>query len=126
MDERTPALPPGAATVDKSILAEAADVESIEGKGGATLIDARPASFFLGKEKAPASKAYGHIPGALNIPLPQLRGRLDELRTDREWIVHCQSGQRSYFACRLLQQKGYRCRNLAGSYRTWKNATTPA
>ena len=54
-------------TVDKSILAEAADVESIEGKGGATLVDARPASFFLGKEKAPASKAYGRIPGALNI-----------------------------------------------------------
>jgi thiosulfate/3-mercaptopyruvate sulfurtransferase len=55
------------AIVDKSILAEAADVESLEGKGGATLVDARPASFFLGKEKAPASKAYGHIPGALNI-----------------------------------------------------------
>src|SRR5690242_20342039 len=55
------------ATVDKSILAEATDVESIEGKGGATLVDARPASFFLGKEKAPASQAYGHIPGALNI-----------------------------------------------------------
>jgi thiosulfate/3-mercaptopyruvate sulfurtransferase len=55
------------ATIDKSILAEAADVESIEGKGGATLVDARPASFFLGKEKAPASKAYGRIPGALNI-----------------------------------------------------------
>ena len=42
-------------------------MESIEGKGGATLVDARPASFFLGKEKAPASKAYGRIPGALNI-----------------------------------------------------------
>ena len=55
------------ATVDKSILAEASDVEAIEGKGGATLIDARPASFFSGKEKAPASQAYGHIPGALNI-----------------------------------------------------------
>ena len=55
------------ATVDKSILAEASDVESIEGKGGATLIDARPPSFFSGKEKAPASQAYGHIPGALNI-----------------------------------------------------------
>jgi thiosulfate/3-mercaptopyruvate sulfurtransferase len=55
------------ASVDKSILAEAPDVEAIEGKGGATLVDARPASFFLGKEKAPASKAYGHIPGALNI-----------------------------------------------------------
>ncbi len=55
------------ATVDKSILALAADVETIEGKGGATLVDARPASFFHGKEKAPASQAYGHIPGALNI-----------------------------------------------------------
>ena len=31
------------------------------------MVDARPASFFLGKEKAPASKAYGHIPGALNV-----------------------------------------------------------
>ena len=42
------------ATVDNSILALANDVEAIEGKGGATLVDARPASFFLGKEKAPA------------------------------------------------------------------------
>jgi len=55
------------ATIDKSILAQATDVESIEGNGGATLIDARPASFFSGKEKLPASQAYGHIPGALNI-----------------------------------------------------------
>ena len=35
--------------------------------GGATLIDARPATFFTGKEKAPASQAYGHIPGAHNL-----------------------------------------------------------
>jgi thiosulfate/3-mercaptopyruvate sulfurtransferase len=55
------------AAVDNSILARASDVETIEGKGGATLVDARPASFFLGKEKAPAAQAYGHIPGALNI-----------------------------------------------------------
>ena len=55
------------AAIDKSILAEAADVEKIETSGGATLIDARPVSFFIGKEKAPASQAYGHIPGALNI-----------------------------------------------------------
>jgi thiosulfate/3-mercaptopyruvate sulfurtransferase len=55
------------ASVDNSILARASDVETIEGKGGATLVDARPASFFLGKEKAPAAQAYGHIPGALNI-----------------------------------------------------------
>ena len=55
------------ASIDKNILALAADVETIEGKGGATLVDARPASFFLGKEKALASQAYGHIPGALNV-----------------------------------------------------------
>jgi thiosulfate/3-mercaptopyruvate sulfurtransferase len=41
------------ATVADSILALANDVETIEGKGGATLVDARPASFFFGKEKAP-------------------------------------------------------------------------
>jgi thiosulfate/3-mercaptopyruvate sulfurtransferase len=64
---KTPSPKIFTAIVDKSILAEAADVEALERKGGATLIDARPASFFLGKEKAPASKAYGHIPGALNI-----------------------------------------------------------
>ena len=55
------------AAINKKILAEAGDVESIEGKGGATLIDARPPTFFSGKEKAPGSQAYGHIPGALNV-----------------------------------------------------------
>ena len=55
------------ATIDKSILALAVEVEKIEKSGGATLVDARPVSFFLGKEKAPAAAAYGHIPGALNI-----------------------------------------------------------
>jgi len=55
------------ARVDNSILAVADDVEAIEKSGGAKLVDARPASFFAGKEKAPAAKAYGHIPGAVNI-----------------------------------------------------------
>ncbi len=55
------------ATIDKSILALAGDIEKLEASGGATLIDARPVSFYTGKEKAPASQAYGHIPGALNL-----------------------------------------------------------
>ena len=55
------------ATIDNSILALASEVETFEKSGGATLVDARPVSFFLGKEKAPAALAYGHIPGALNI-----------------------------------------------------------
>jgi thiosulfate/3-mercaptopyruvate sulfurtransferase len=55
------------ASIDNSILALAADVEKINGSGSAALVDARPTSYFLGKEKAPASAAYGHIPGAVNV-----------------------------------------------------------
>ncbi len=55
------------ATVDNALLAEVGAVEAIERNGGATLIDARPASFFVGKEKAPAALAYGHIPGAVSL-----------------------------------------------------------
>jgi len=49
---------------DEGLLAELAGVENNE---HATLVDARPASYFNGKEKAAASKAYGHIPGAINL-----------------------------------------------------------
>jgi thiosulfate/3-mercaptopyruvate sulfurtransferase len=52
------------ARLDGSLLAE---VEAVERNAVATLVDARPVSYFEGKDKAPASKAYGHIPGALNI-----------------------------------------------------------
>ena len=55
------------ATLNKALLAEAGEVQKIEQSGGATLIDSRPASFFDGKQKAPAAKAYGHIPGAVNV-----------------------------------------------------------
>ena len=55
------------ATINKRILAEVSEVEKLQASGKATLVDARPVSFFLGKVKAPASQAYGHIPGALNI-----------------------------------------------------------
>jgi len=55
------------ATLNKALLAESGEVQKIEQAGSATLIDARPASFFVGKERAPAAKAYGHIPGAVNV-----------------------------------------------------------
>jgi thiosulfate/3-mercaptopyruvate sulfurtransferase len=55
------------ATLNKALLADAGDVQKIEQSGGATLIDSRPASFFAGKQKAPAAQAYGHIPGAVNV-----------------------------------------------------------
>jgi len=55
------------ARLNKSLMVEAAEVQKIEQSGGATLIDSRPATFFAGKQKAPASKAYGRIPGAVNL-----------------------------------------------------------
>ncbi|HEY1310939.1 MAG TPA: sulfurtransferase [Pseudolabrys sp.] len=64
---RTPSPAIFSAKIDSSILALASDVEKIEQNGSAALVDARPVSFYLGKEKAPASAAYGHIPGALDV-----------------------------------------------------------
>jgi rhodanese-related sulfurtransferase len=55
----------------------------------------------------------------MHIPLPELRDRLAEIPKERDLIVYCQSGQRSYVACRILSQHGYRCWNLSGSYITW-------
>jgi thiosulfate/3-mercaptopyruvate sulfurtransferase len=52
---------------DTSNLAQLADVVKIQQSGGATLIDARPASFFTGRERAPKAQAYGHIPGAIDL-----------------------------------------------------------
>jgi thiosulfate/3-mercaptopyruvate sulfurtransferase len=55
-------------SLDPDLLAVDKDVEAVTTAGrGATLLDGRPASFFSGKEKAPAAKAYGHIPGAINV-----------------------------------------------------------
>jgi NADPH-dependent 2,4-dienoyl-CoA reductase/sulfur reductase-like enzyme/rhodanese-related sulfurtransferase len=68
-------------------------------------------------------RAKGYIPGSMHIPLDELRGRLSELPKDKEIIASCQSGQRSYFACRLLAQHGFKVRNLAGSWRTFSTAT---
>lgn len=70
----------------------------------------------------PAEREAGCIPGSLHIPLPELRQRIGELPRDKEVVVSCQSGQRSYFASRILEQHGFTVRNLTGSYRTWKAA----
>lgn len=66
--------------------------------------------------------ARGRIEGSVHIPLDEVRARLGELPRDREIVVHCQSGQRSYFACRILAQHGFRVRNLTGGFRTWNVA----
>jgi NADPH-dependent 2,4-dienoyl-CoA reductase/sulfur reductase-like enzyme/rhodanese-related sulfurtransferase len=81
-----------------------------------------PARTVLLDVRTAAERANGAMPGSIHIPLNELRQRTEELPRDREIIVHCQSGQRSYFACRLLRQRGFRVRNLTGSYRTWRTA----
>jgi NADPH-dependent 2,4-dienoyl-CoA reductase/sulfur reductase-like enzyme/rhodanese-related sulfurtransferase len=67
--------------------------------------------------RSPAEYARGTIDGAANIPLDELRDRLDEVADDV--IVHCQVGLRGYLAARILTQHGRRARNLDGGYRTW-------
>ena len=67
----------------------------------------------------------GHIEGAVNIPVDELRGRLGELTKDKEWIVMCAVGRRAYVAERLLRQNGYRAKTLTGGWSTYAPATAP-
>lgn len=71
------------------------------------------ASFLL-DVREPAELEIVKIPGALNIPLGQLRSRLNELPRDKEIEVFCRSGQRSYHATRILLQNGFKARNVSG------------
>ncbi len=70
--------------------------------------------------RTPQEYAGGHIPGAVNIPVDDLRSRLGELPHDRELVVYCQVGQRGYLATRILAQAGFKVVNLAGGYKTYK------
>jgi NADPH-dependent 2,4-dienoyl-CoA reductase/sulfur reductase-like enzyme/rhodanese-related sulfurtransferase len=69
--------------------------------------------------REPFEFAMGHIEGAANIPLGDLRGRLSELPRDREIWVNCGTGLRSYFAVRVLLQNGFSACNLSGGYLTY-------
>ena len=76
-------------------------------EGGAYIVDVR-------EEK---EYAAGHIEGAHNVPLSQLRGRIDEIPRDVPVYLHCRSSQRSYYAICFLQGNGYtNVINISGSY----------
>lgn len=68
----------------------------------------------------PELDKLGRIPGAMHIPLDELRGRLDELPRDKELLISCQVGLRGHVACRLLSQHGFRVKNLSGGFKTWQ------
>ena len=69
---------------------------------------------FLLDVREPDEFSEGHAPEALNIPLNELRSRLGELPRDRPISVYCLSGQRAYYATRVLLQSGFDARNLSG------------
>lgn len=70
--------------------------------------------------REPVEFQLGAIPGAVNIPLPELRGRLAELPKDKPIVVYCQVGLRAYIALRILRQHGFEnVRNLSGGYKTF-------
>jgi rhodanese-related sulfurtransferase len=70
--------------------------------------------------RTPREFASGHIPGAVNIPVDDLRSRLGELPRDRTIAPYCQVGQRGYLATRILQQKGFTVANIGGGYETYR------
>jgi rhodanese-related sulfurtransferase len=69
---------------------------------------------FLLDVRNPPELAVESVPGALNIPLTELRARLGELPRDREILVICRSAQRAYYATRILLQNGFKARNISG------------
>lgn len=69
---------------------------------------------FILDVRDPLELMLEHFDGAVNIPLNQLRSRLDELPRDREINVMCRSGQRAYYATRILMQNGFRVKNISG------------
>jgi NADPH-dependent 2,4-dienoyl-CoA reductase/sulfur reductase-like enzyme/rhodanese-related sulfurtransferase len=69
---------------------------------------------FLLDVRNPPEIVVESVPGAVNIPLPELRARLGELPRDREILIICRSAQRAYYATRILQQNGFKARNLSG------------
>ena len=65
----------------------------------------------------------GHIPGFLNIPVDDLRDRIAELEPGKPVYVICQSGLRSYIACRILAGFGFDAYNFSGGYRFYEAVT---
>ena len=83
------------------------DVDSLPRDGSVTLLDTRTVLEY----------SCGHIDGFINIPVDELRERLDEIDKSKKVYVICQSGLRSYIASRILMGNGYDAYNFAGGFR---------
>jgi len=69
---------------------------------------------------------HGAIDGSINIPIDELRSRLNELPKDKEIYVYCAVGLRGYLALKILTAHGFKnVKNLSGGYKTYSTAITP-
>lgn len=89
------------------------DIEALTRDGSVTLLDVRTAGEYR----------RGHAEGFVNLPVDELRERLEEIDRSKPVYVMCQSGLRSYVACRLLTQHGFDCYNFSGGYRFYEMVT---
>ena len=89
------------------------EAASLPQDGSVTLLDTRTAEEY----------AQGHIDGFFNLPLDELREHLDELDPGKPVYVICQSGLRSYIACRILSGHGFTCYNFSGGFRFYDAVT---
>ena len=89
------------------------DAAGLPRDGSVTLLDTRTAQEY----------GAGHIEGFVNIPVDELRERLNELEKGKPVYVICQSGLRSYIASRILEGNGYEAYNFSGGYRFYDAAT---
>jgi len=80
---------------------------------------------FLLDVRDPSEFKAGHVAGAVNIPLNDLRQRMAEVPKDREVWSYCFVGQRSYYAVRALSQYGYDIKSLSGGYKTFTMQDAP-
>ena len=89
------------------------DLDGLPRDGSATLLDVRTVEEY----------GRGHIDGFQNIPVDELRERLGEVERNKPVYVICQSGLRSYIACRILAGYGYEAYNFAGGFRFYEAVT---
>lgn len=87
------------------------DISRLQNVNGITLLDTRTSFEY----------SRGHIDGFINIPVDELRSRMDEIDKSKPLYVMCQSGLRSYISCRILAQNGFDCYNFSGGYRFYES-----
>ena len=92
----------------------------LTGKSDVVYADAIPADAQIVDVREPDEHELGAVPGAVNLPLGQLRDRLNELDKSRMVVAYCQVGLRGYVAERILKQNGFRAANLSGGWLAWK------